>query len=175
MKSNEINSDITFTAQEAEIITGKLVEAGIDRELVERVIIGHVFEGEGCDKSSNCVHCHKGKNPCTTYFRVAGGKGCSKTDNCLLREGCTRYFKVAGSKGCDKTENCVHTHPCNNYFRAAGGRGCDKTENCRHDLGCDRYFRAAGPSDIRELKNALLEKKIDIKKIDPKIDKLLRD
>ena len=42
MKSNEINSDITLTAKEAETITEKLVAAGIDRQLVERVIISHV-------------------------------------------------------------------------------------------------------------------------------------
>ncbi|MBR5040980.1 MAG: hypothetical protein IKX68_07665 [Clostridiales bacterium] len=72
MKSKGFNTEITLTKADAETITNKLVAAGIDRKLVARVIDERVFGGKGCDKTENCVHCVKGKNPCTKYFRSAG-------------------------------------------------------------------------------------------------------
>ncbi|MBQ5968347.1 MAG: hypothetical protein IJL60_11305 [Clostridiales bacterium] len=119
MKSNEINSNITLTAKEAETITGKLVAAGIDRELVERVI--KVRIDEGCPKASNCIHDH----------------------------GCDKYFRVGVAADCGTIGNCHHKHECGLY----------------------------GPpkkSDIIKLKEALVEKGIDIKKIHPKAEKLFR-
>lgn len=149
MKSNEINSDITLTAKEAETITEKLVAAGIDRQLVERVIISHV--SRGCSKSMNCMH------------------------GVCMHDSCGKYFKVSDqpAPGCDKTANCEHKFPCNNYFRSAGSKGCSTTENCVHKHNCGLY----GPpkkSDIIKLKEALVEKGIDIKKIHPKAEKLFR-
>lgn len=172
MKSNEINSGITLTAKEAETITRKLVDAGIDRKLVESVIIGHV--ANGCPKSMNCMHGVCMHDTCGKYFKVSDGTGCSKSDNCLLRSGCEKYFKVADPKGCNKTENCVHTHPCNNYFRVADGAGgCGTISNCVHKHECTLY----GPpkkSDIEKFKRALVEKGIDLKAIHPKAEKLFR-
>lgn len=147
MKSNEINSGITLTAKEAETITRKLVDAGIDRELVESVIIGHV--ANGCPRSMNCMHG-------------------------VCMHACDRYFRVSTPKGCDKTENCVHTHPCNSYFRVSQAAGCDTATNCEHHLGCDKYFGAPPKSDIEKFKKALVEKGIDLKSIHPKAEKLFR-
>ena len=173
MKSNEINSGITLTAKEAETITRKLVDAGIDQALVESVIIGHV--ANGCPKSMNCRHgvC---MHACGRYFKVSDGQGnCPKASNCVHEHGCDRYFRVSTPKGCDKTENCVHTHPCNNYFRVADGAGgCDTASNCVHHLGCDRYFGPPKKSDIEKFKRALVEKGIDLKSIHPKAEKLFR-
>lgn len=143
MNSKEINSGITLTESEAAAISKKLVAAGIDRALVERVIIGHVMEDTGCGKDKNCVHTH----PCNGY-RVA--KGCSKENNCVYGRGCDRYFKTPVAAG------------------------CPKATNCHHDLGCDRYFRSAGPTDIEDLKRQILERKIDLKSIHPKAEKLFR-
>lgn len=75
MRSKEFNSGITLTRADAETISNKLVAAGIDRELVERVIKGRV-SADGCPKATNCAHCPKlcpGDNdPCGKYFRSAG-------------------------------------------------------------------------------------------------------
>ena len=172
MKSNEINSGITLTAKEAETITRKLVDAGIDRELVESVIIGHV--ANGCPKSMNCRHgvC---MHACGRYFKVSDGQGnCPKASNCVHEHGCDRYFRVSTPKGCEKTENCIHTHPCNNYFRVSQAAGCDTADNCHHHLGCDRYFGPPKKSDIEKFKKALVEKGIDLKAIHPKAEKLFR-
>ena len=99
MKSKEINTGITLTKIEAESISKKLVAAGIDKKLIDRVIGGRVFEDDpGCTKAGNCEHCG----------------------------------------------------------------------------ACDKFFKVAGPSDIAELRRQLIEKKIDIKKIHPKAEKLFR-
>lgn len=91
MKSNEINTDLTLTKIEAETITKKLVAAGIDRTLVERVIGGRVIgDNAGCTKAGFCEHC----NACDRYFKVAG-KGCTKASNCVHSHGCDKYFRVA--------------------------------------------------------------------------------
>lgn len=106
MRSKEINTGITLTKLEAETISKKLVAAGIDRKLVDRVIRDRLAS-DGCPKATNCQHCLK---------------------------------------------------------------LCNGDED-----PCKKYFRTVGPSDIMELKKQILERNIDIKKIDPKIDKLLRD
>lgn len=100
MKSKEFNTDITLTQAEAESISKKLVAAGIDRKLVERVIIGR--------------------------------------DPVLERDPCTR------------TNNCVYVPHC------------------------QIYYKVSGPSDIAELRKQILERKIDLKKIHPKAEKLFR-
>ncbi|MBR4819683.1 MAG: hypothetical protein IKZ74_06475 [Clostridiales bacterium] len=110
MKSNEINSGITLTAKEAETITRKLVDAGIDRELVESVIIGHV--ANGCPRSMNCMHG-------------------------VCMHACDRYFRVSTPKGCNKTENCVHTHPCNNYFGPPKKSDIEKFKRALVEKGID--------------------------------------
>ena len=92
MKSNEINTDITLMRSEAETISKKLVEAGIDRELVERVIGSRVPDiFAGCGKAGNCHHC----GACDKYFRAAA-EGCPKASNCVHKHGCDKYFRAAG-------------------------------------------------------------------------------
>ena len=170
MKSNEINSGITLTPKEAETITRKLVAAGIDEALVERVIIGHV--AVGCTRTMNCMHGTCMHDTCGRYFRVSDGKGCTKTSNCVHEHGCDKYFRIADGKGCTKTSNCVHEHGCDRYFRIADDKGCDTTSNCFHTHPCQ--YAPPKKSDITKFRKALAEKGIDLKKIHPKAEKLFR-
>ena len=100
MKSKEFNTDITLTQAEVETISKKLVAAGIDRKLVESVIIGRIASDD--------------HDP------------------------------------------------------------CPKSCNCLYSPQCDKFFRVSGPSDIANLRKQILERKIDLKKIHPKAEKLFR-
>lgn len=75
MKSKEFNSGITLTRADAETISRKLVAAGIDRKLVDRVIKDRI-SADDCPKATNCVHCPArcdgDSDPCGKYFRSAG-------------------------------------------------------------------------------------------------------